>query len=492
MGSEADALTITDRSQGFLRRVVSVLAVLALAASSLSVVALLAVVTQRAAPASAGTNPVTQWSTLGCGSTEQTATIPAGSVSMTVQLAGGGNNGEGAVENATFPTLGDNGKEIAAEIGCGNGSSGTGFASGGSGDGTGGSASALCYNVANCIEGTTGTAAVLMVSGGGGAPGQGGSGCLNDSGGAGGNAGQETSTGIAGGSSGSGGNGTACEKYGGGGGGGERRRGRREPFPRLQTVAMAVRTRPPAGAPGPATWAAAAAAGATTIAYLCVDYGGAGGGGGGSSYINSSGPSGGPTSISASLQGGGGCCGGWITLTWNESAVTVTNPGTQTNNTGSSASLQISASDNDSLGLTYSATGLPTGLSINSSSGLISGTPTATGAYSTVVTVHDTANASSSVSFTWNINNLITVTNPGTKSNVSGTAISALQMAATDSGGLSMTWTATGLPTGLTISSSGSITGTPTTAGSYSVTATAKDTANFTGSATFTWNIPTR
>ena len=57
--------------------------------------------------------------------------------------------------------------------------------------------------------------------------------------------------------------------------------------------------------------------------------------------------------------------------------VTVTSPGNQTSTVGTAASLQVSASDSASgQTLTYSATGLPAGLSINSSSGLISGTPT--------------------------------------------------------------------------------------------------------------------
>ncbi|MFD8088486.1 Ig domain-containing protein, partial [Kitasatospora sp. NPDC059722] len=67
--------------------------------------------------------------------------------------------------------------------------------------------------------------------------------------------------------------------------------------------------------------------------------------------------------------------------------VTVTNPGGQTGTVGTAGSLQISASDSASgQTLTYAATGLPAGLSINSSTGLISGTPTAAGTSSVTVT----------------------------------------------------------------------------------------------------------
>jgi len=84
--------------------------------------------------------------------------------------------------------------------------------------------------------------------------------------------------------------------------------------------------------------------------------------------------------------------------------VTVTNPGNQSTVVGTPVSLQINASDSASgQTLTYSATGLPAGLSINSSTGLISGTPTTTGSYNVTVTVSDTTGASGSTSFTWTI-----------------------------------------------------------------------------------------
>jgi Putative Ig domain len=85
--------------------------------------------------------------------------------------------------------------------------------------------------------------------------------------------------------------------------------------------------------------------------------------------------------------------------------------------------------------------------------------------------------------------NTVTVTNPGSKTATVGTATS-LQISATDSAsGQTLTYSATGLPAGLSISTSGLISGTPTTAGSYSVTVTAKDTTGATGSATFTWTV---
>ena len=96
------------------------------------------------------------------------------------------------------------------------------------------------------------------------------------------------------------------------------------------------------------------------------------------------------------VSGGGGTTG---------NTVTVTNPGTETWTMGTAASLQIAASDSASgQTLTYSATGLPAGLSISSTTGLISGTPTAAGTGSATVTVADTTGASGSATFSWTVN----------------------------------------------------------------------------------------
>ena len=82
------------------------------------------------------------------------------------------------------------------------------------------------------------------------------------------------------------------------------------------------------------------------------------------------------------------------------------------------------------------------------------------------------------------------MTNPGNQTGTVGTAITGLQIRATDSAaGQTLTYSAT-LPAGLAISSStGLITGTPTTAGTSSVTVTVTDTTGAVGTTTFTWVI---
>jgi hypothetical protein len=84
--------------------------------------------------------------------------------------------------------------------------------------------------------------------------------------------------------------------------------------------------------------------------------------------------------------------------------VTVTSPGGQAGTVGTAASVQVRASDSASgQTLSYSASGLPPGLSINSSTGLISGTPAASGTYNVTVTAQDGTSASGSATFTWTV-----------------------------------------------------------------------------------------
>ena len=174
-------------------------------------------------------------------------------------------------------------------------------------------------------------------------------------------------------------------------------------------------------------------------------------------------------------------------------SITVTNPGNQTTVIGAPVSLQMQASDSASgQTLTWSETGLPAGLSIAPSTGLISGTPATQSSSSVNVTAEDTTGASGSATFTWTVgySNTVTVTNPGVQETGIGTPVS-LQMQASDSAsGQTLTWSATGLPGGLSIDpSTGLISGTSTPQSSSIVNVTAEDTTGASGSASFTWAV---
>jgi subtilisin-like proprotein convertase family protein len=82
---------------------------------------------------------------------------------------------------------------------------------------------------------------------------------------------------------------------------------------------------------------------------------------------------------------------------------TVANPGNQTGTVGTATSLTLAASGGTAP-YTWSATGLPAGLSINATTGVVSGTPTTANSYPVTVTATDAAARPGNASFTWTIN----------------------------------------------------------------------------------------
>jgi putative Ig domain-containing protein/ricin-type beta-trefoil lectin protein len=94
--------------------------------------------------------------------------------------------------------------------------------------------------------------------------------------------------------------------------------------------------------------------------------------------------------------------GGCVLTGAVQDKVTITSPGTQSTRAGESVNLQVQGTSSAGNPLTWSGTGLPTGLSI-SSSGLITGTPTAPATYPANISASDKAGAQSSVSFNWTI-----------------------------------------------------------------------------------------
>ena len=192
-----------------------------------------------------------------------------------------------------------------------------------------------------------------------------------------------------------------------------------------------------------------------------------------------------------------GCAIGAVPF--NSTATTVTfsaTSGNQVGTVGTPASTSVSASSSDlSKAITYSATGLPAGLAIDAASGQISGTPSAAVWGSPVVVkATDSTGSSSTTSFTWTVNNVagntVVVSPISARTSAKGKSLS-LASSATDNQSLQkLSWSATGLPTGLSINATtGTISGTPSAGGTFNVSVRATDLSSATGSTSFTWYV---
>ncbi|MEU7905319.1 putative Ig domain-containing protein [Actinoplanes sp. NPDC049118] len=170
-------------------------------------------------------------------------------------------------------------------------------------------------------------------------------------------------------------------------------------------------------------------------------------------------------------------------------APVVTSPGNQASGVGSAVSLTIKATGGTAP-LSWTATTLPAGLTINKTTGVISGSPSATGSYATKVTATDAAKLAGTVSFTWTTGTAPTVANPGDRASTVNTAVSVTSAAT--GGTKPYTWSATGLPTGLSINAStGAITGTPSQTGKFATTVTATAANKIAGKASYNWDVAT-
>ncbi len=152
-------------------------------------------------------------------------------------------------------------------------------------------------------------------------------------------------------------------------------------------------------------------------------------------------------------------------------------PGSQSDPAGAAVTLPVrslaAAAGN---AISYTADGLPVGLSIDQQTGIITGTlPAAPASYPATVTLTGPGATSQALAFTWQVHGHLRLTWPGRQTGPAGSPVS-LQIAAPD--GLpdcSVTFTATGLPPGLAIGPCGRITGFPYRPGSYQPTITAGD-----------------
>lgn len=135
---------------------------------------------------------------------------------------------------------------------------------------------------------------------------------------------------------------------------------------------------------------------------------------------------------------------------------------------------------------------LPPGLTIGPGSNLIAGMPATAGTYSFAITATDAGGATGAVSYTLRILPAALVLSPPTGSGLppATTGIAYAYSGISASGGSGpASLAATGLPLGLSMASSGVITGMPTAAGSYSLNVTATDTAGAVASATYALTV---
>ena len=136
----------------------------------------------------------------------------------------------------------------------------------------------------------------------------------------------------------------------------------------------------------------------------------------------------------------------------------------------------------------WSATNLPAGLSITPTSGFIYGTPTATGTVSVTVSLNDDlgdTTATRTYSLTVNAApSILTASLP------TGEKTAAYTTTLTGSGGTTpYSWSATGIPAGLSLSTAGVISGIPTGTGTSTVALTLTDAAGATATANLSLTI---
>ncbi len=168
--------------------------------------------------------------------------------------------------------------------------------------------------------------------------------------------------------------------------------------------------------------------------------------------------------------------------------------------TGSNYSRQLAATGGTGTGYTWtvaSGSTLPAGLTL-SSGGLLSGKPTATGTPSFSITVSDSAENTATATFTMTIAAGVSIGSATLPVGYPGTAYPATTLTATGGSGTGYTfsWAAASgskLPAGLSLSSAGTITGTPTNSATTStvsnVVVTATDSVGNTGTANFSVTI---
>jgi prepilin-type N-terminal cleavage/methylation domain-containing protein len=182
----------------------------------------------------------------------------------------------------------------------------------------------------------------------------------------------------------------------------------------------------------------------------------------------------------------------WRVLT----PVTMVNPGPQSMTNGINVGTFIPYAAGGLKPYTWRAQNLPAGLTMNASTGSVTGIVQQGTRYVVTVWVTDSAGGEAMMTVVCNVipssTTDLRVTSPAPaapdRTTVAGTAVSFTATAGGPTAP-SYAWTAAGLPPGVTMTSGGTVSGTPTTKGTYIVSLTVKNGTAATANLMFTWSV---
>jgi LPXTG-motif cell wall-anchored protein len=154
--------------------------------------------------------------------------------------------------------------------------------------------------------------------------------------------------------------------------------------------------------------------------------------------------------------------------------------------------IKLNGTDNSKGKVTHTVDGLPEGVTFDSETNTISGTPTKVGTSTVTVTSRDEEGNETTTSFTITVEDTTkpTVDNISDQTKEINTGIDPIKIHATDNSGQPVKNTVTGLPEGVTFNpETNTISGTPTKVGNYPVTVTSRDEQGNETTTTFTITV---
>jgi PKD repeat protein len=184
----------------------------------------------------------------------------------------------------------------------------------------------------------------------------------------------------------------------------------------------------------------------------------------------------GTSNVTISATNAGGTGNATLVLTISPPVPVISSSLTASGTVGVAFTYTITATNSPT---SYGAAGLPAGLSVNTSTGIISGTPTATGTSSVTISATN-AGGTGNATLTITVVNPLSVTTTLLPSGAVGTSYSQILTAVGGVPPYSWSVSAGSLPLGMTLSTAGLISGTPTTSVTATFTVNVTDSVNST------------